>query len=164
MSCPKIKNKTLNCAKVLLLSSEILLTVALGCNSPMKTRSFAEREGLIMPLFVVKEAEFVDVMKYLAYSAVPIGDNVYFNVKDRKDYILYEIGEKNDMNFVANPQPTGIKISLEYTNISVRTAVQLVANSCGMRYEFTNGVMQLRAVKVPVKTDFSNDAKSNKSP
>ena len=94
MSCPKIKNKTLNCAKVLLLSSEILLTVALGCNSPMKTRSFAEREGLIMPLFVVKEAEFVDVMKYLAYSAVPIGDNVYFNVKDRKDYILYEIGEK----------------------------------------------------------------------
>ena len=60
--------------------------------------------------------------------------SVYFNVKDRKDYILYEIGEKNDMNFVANPQPTGIKISLEYTNISVRTAVQLVANSCGMRY------------------------------
>ena len=70
-----------------------------------------------MPLFVVKEAEFVDVMKYLAYSAVPIGDNVYFNVKDRKDYILYEIGEKNDMNFVANPQPTGIKIYLEYKKV-----------------------------------------------
>ena len=111
----------------------------------LETSQQREQEEMVMPLFIVNDAEFIDVMKYLAYSAVPVGNNVYFNVRENKGKVLYEIGLTNRVNFVANPQPTGITVSISRTNISVRAASQLVAKSCGMEYSCTNGVIQLQS-------------------
>lgn len=143
MSYLKIRNKALNGTITLRFHGKLFLTLALAIVCAIIAHRGAAREDLKMPLFVARDAEFVDVMKYLAYNAVPIGSDVYFNVQECDGGILYEIGESNTTHFVANPKPTGMTISLECTNISVKCAARLVANSCGMRYSSTNGVIQV---------------------
>lgn len=132
-----------------------------GYNKTQKIDSDIELEEFKMPIFKAQEVEFINIMKYLARSAVPVGDNVYFNVKENESAVLYEIGLSNKINYIAKPHHTGIKISLECTNISVRAAAQLVANHCGMKYNCTNSIIQLQLDKIPIATDDNVDAKSS---
>lgn len=99
MSYLKIRNKALNDTITLRFHGKLFLTLALAIVCAIIAHRGAAWEGLKMPLFVARDAEFVDVMKYLAYSAVPIGSDVYFNVQECDGGILYEIGELNTTHF-----------------------------------------------------------------
>lgn len=125
-----------------------------GCIGRVNER--IDQAGLKIPLFKVNDAEIVHVMQYLAWCAVPFGDNVYFNAIEKDGFILYEIGESNQVHSIANPQTTGKTISLICTNMSVRSVAQLVATRSGMEYGYTNGVIQLQ-----LKTGTPSKARQN---